>query len=239
MKIIYLCILALALLTSSCSNDQGESHTLSANTATAEHTLHATLDGEQITPTAISLGVSLTSTSTQYQGKKMDDFRIFATDGAKLLDYKTGDLNGDGKPDALLVIDPLVTGNEQLGKGPPRNVLLLIRDTANRLQKVAQNDKIVPCAQCGGIVGDPYSYTQIANNSFTLVTEGGSREHWSNEYTFIYSPEQKDWLLHEVKREVTDQESSKKRQLDMTSKDLGVVTFKDFNPSTLPSVELP
>lgn len=169
----------------------------------------------------------------------MDDFKTFATGGAKLLDSKTGDLNSDGKPEALLVIDPPVTGDEKLGEGPPRTVLLLVRDAADQWQKAAQNDKIVPCAQCGGIAGDPYSYTQIAHNGFTIVTEGGSREHWSNEYTFAYSPEQKDWLLHEVKREVTDQDSGKQKQLDLTSKDFGVVTFKDFDPSKLPAVELP
>ena len=169
----------------------------------------------------------------------MDDLKAFATGGAKLLDSKTGDLNGDGKPDALLVIDPPISGNEKLGEGPARTVLLLIRDAAGQLQKAAENDKLVPCAQCGGIAGDPFSYTQLANNGFTIVTEGGSREHWSNEYTFAYSAEQKDWLLQEVKREVADQDTGKQKKLDLTSKDFGVVKFKDFDPSKLPEVDLP
>ena len=169
----------------------------------------------------------------------MDDLKAFATGGVKLLDSKTGDLNGDGKLDALLVIDPPTSGNEKLGEGPARTVLLLVRDATGTLQKTAQNDKIVPCAQCGGIAGDPYSYTQLADNGFTIVTEGGSRQHWSNEYTFAYSAEQKDWLLREVKREVVDQDTGKQKKLDLTPQQFGVIKFKDFDPSTLPTVELP
>lgn len=169
----------------------------------------------------------------------MDDLHTFAKNGYKILASKVGDLNGDGKPDALLVLDPPTTGNEKLGEGPARNVLILIRDANGQLQKVAQNDKLVPCAQCGGIAGDPFSYVQIAKNGFTVVTEGGSRQHWSNEYTFAYSAQHNDWLLSDVKREVTDQDTGQHKQLDLTVKDFGTVTFANFDPSKLPLVELP
>jgi len=175
------------------------------------------------------------------QGRKTDtdNLKAFATNGAKILDSKTGDLTGDGTTDALLVLDPAINGNEKLGEGLSRTVLLLTRDAAGQLQKTAQNDKIVPCAQCGGISGDPYSYSRIAKGEFTIVTEGGSREHWSNEYTFVYSREQKDWLLHEVKRAVADQDTGKQKSFDLMPKDFGVVQFKNFDPSTLSTIELP
>ena len=169
----------------------------------------------------------------------MDDLQAFATNGNKILAAKVGDLNGDGKPDALLVLDPPITGNEKLGEGPPRSVLILIRDANGHLQKVAQNNRLVPCAQCGGIAGDPFSYMQIAKNGFTVVTEGGSREHWSHEYTFAYTAEHKDWLLAEIKSEVTDQDTGKHKQADLTRKDFGTITFANFDPSTQKEVELP
>lgn len=169
----------------------------------------------------------------------MDDLHIFAISGNKALASKVGDLNGDGKPDALLVLDPPTTGNEKLGEGPARSVLILIRDANGQLQKVGQNDKLVPCAQCGGIAGDPFSYVQITSNGFTVVTEGGSRQHWSNEYTFAYSAQHGDWLLSGLKREVTDQDTGKHKQIDLAPKDFGVITFANFDPSTQPEVELP
>lgn len=169
----------------------------------------------------------------------MDDLHAFAVNGNKILASKVGDLNGDGKPDALLVLDPPTTGNEKLGEGPARSVLILIRDANGQLKKAAQNDKLVPCAQCGGMAGDPFSYIQITKGGFTVITEGGSREHWSNEYTFTYSAQHSDWLLSNLKREVTDQDTGKSKQLDLLPKDFGVVTFANFDPSKQPEVELP
>lgn len=182
--------------------------------------------------------VSPASTLVASQGKPTDDLKAFVGN-SRLLDAKTGDINGDGKPDTLLVLDPPTTGAEKLGEGPSRIVLLLTRNASGQREKAAQNDKLVPCAQCGGIAGDPYSYTQVGNGQFTVVTEGGSREHWSNEYFFSYAQAQDGWLLHEVKREVTDQKTGKHKVLDLVPKDFGTVRFLDFDPATLPEVTLP
>ena len=168
----------------------------------------------------------------------MDDLKAFISNN-RLLDTKIGDINGDGKPDALLVLDPPTDGSEKLGEGSLRTVLLLIRQASGQLEKAAQNDKLVPCAQCGGIAGDPYSYTQVGKGQFTVVTEGGSREHWSNEYSFAYDTMQGTWLLHEVKREVVDQETGQSKALDLTPKDFGTVRFQDADPATLSEVTLP
>lgn len=66
-----------------------------------------------------------------------DHLQAFATNGAKILDSKTGDLRGNGAPDALLVLDTAVKGNEKLGEGPSRTVLLLTRNAAGQLQVAA------------------------------------------------------------------------------------------------------
>jgi hypothetical protein len=182
--------------------------------------------------------VSPASTPVASQGKPMDDLKAFVGNN-RLLDAKADDIDGDGKPDALLVLDPPTNGSGKLGEGPSRTVLLLTRNASGQLEKAAQNDKLVPCTQCGGIAGDPYSYTQMGKGQFTVVTEGGSREHWSNEYSFAYAQAQGAWLLHEVKREVTDQETGKHKVLDLTPKDFGTVRFQDFDPTTLPEVTLP
>jgi hypothetical protein len=177
--------------------------------------------------------------SIQGPGPKMDDLKAFATNDTKILDSKTGDLNGDGAPDALLVLDPPTRGSEKLGEGPPRTVLLLVRNASGTLQQATQNNKIVPCAQCGGIAGDPFGYIRLKSNGFTIVNGGGDREHWTNEYTFTYSSASRNWLLDHVLLRVVDKENGREKHRELTAKDLGAIKFQDFDPSTLPEVELP
>ncbi|TCV97219.1 uncharacterized protein YecT (DUF1311 family) [Luteibacter rhizovicinus] len=184
-------------------------------------------------------GAAVSPVAAQEKGSKMDDLKAFATGGAKILDSQTGDLNGDGRADAVLVLDPPDNGNEKLGEGPARDVVLLVRDASGQLQKFAHNNRIVPCASCGGVAGDPFGYTRLEPGQFTVVNGGGGREHWADEYTFKYSAEKKDWLVAKVVRRVEDRETGKKKQLELTAKELGTVTFKDFDPSHLPEVELP
>ncbi|MGE7136122.1 hypothetical protein ACQKIE_00625 [Luteibacter sp. NPDC031894] len=181
-----------------------------------------------------------TTSAMQDKGKKMDELESFATDGARVLESKSGDLAGDGRQGTVVVLDPRKTGNEKLGEGPGRTVLLLMRDQSGQLRKVASNDRIVPCSTCGGIAGDPFGYTRIlAPGQFLIATGGGSRERWSDEYTFTWSTARKDWLISRVVRQSSDSETGKEKQVDLTAKDLGDVSFKDFDPSRLPEVTLP
>jgi hypothetical protein len=117
--------------------------------------------------------------------------------------------------------------------------VLLIRDSAGRLRKFAQNDRIVPCKRCGGIAGDPFGYARIDKEGFALLMEGGSREHWWNEYNFKYVAASKTWLLEKVKRGVEDTENGNAKEITLTAKDFGLVKFVDFDPSKLPQVNLP
>lgn len=156
-----------------------------------------------------------------------------------VLDSKTGNLAGNGKDDILLVLDPSTNGPEKLGEGPSRIVVLLMRNAKGHLYEAARNNKLVPCARCGGLAGDPYSYTLLGNGRFTVVTEGGSRQHWANEYTFVYTPTQHDWLLQEVKRNITDKLTGQHKVLDLTANDFGQIKFSNANPSVLPETTLP
>ncbi|PXV59804.1 hypothetical protein SAMN04487785_101225 [Dyella jiangningensis] len=169
----------------------------------------------------------------------MDDLNAFATDGYRLMDSLTSDLNDDGRPDALLVLDPPADGDKKLGQGTPRRVLIVVRGESGQLHEAARNDKIVPCSACGGLAGDPYAFTRVERGQFTISNGGGSRERWSDDYTFTYSTERKDWLLSKVTRSVSDEETNAHKAIELTPKDFGDITFKDFDPGKLPKVELP
>lgn len=177
--------------------------------------------------------------SAPNKGSKMDDLTRFATGGAKVLDSVKGALTDKGGADVILILDPPSSATAKTDDSPGRDVLLLVRDASGVLQKAASNSHVVPCATCGGVAGDPYGFTKIDAGHFTITNGGGSREHWSDEYSFTYAPEKKNWFVTRVVRRVDDTITGKHKSSELTPKELGSVTFSDFDPSTLPEVTLP
>lgn len=169
----------------------------------------------------------------------MDDLKAFATQGARILDTLIGDLTGDGREGALLVLDPPAPDRPKLGEGPARELILLLRNSSGQFEKVASSLSVIPSAGSGGVAGDPYGYTRIDDGGFTIANGGGSRERWSDEYNFRYVTSAATWRLVRVVRQVEDTESGEHRQLVLTAETLGDVSFADFDPSSLPEVTLP
>jgi hypothetical protein len=118
----------------------------------------------------------------------------FIPEGYEVLDYQTGDLNGDKKTDAILVLK--ISGEDSITEETPnRPMLLLIRQANGKLKKALQNDRAIMCRQCGGSFGDPYEAVSIKNNSLTLTFYGGSSWRWAYRYDFVYRPATKNWYL--------------------------------------------
>lgn len=180
-----------------------------------------------------------TTSAATDKGSKMDDLKSFATDGARILESKTGDLTGAGHQDVLLVLDPPTTGKEKLGEGPNRTVLLLRRDPSGKLSRATSNSHVVLCATCGGVAGDPFGYVRIEAGSFTIVNGGGSRERWSDEFTFTYAKDSQDWFVTKVNRQVSDSETGHEKKIELTPHELGKVSFHDFDPAKVQEVTLP
>ncbi|MET0289388.1 MAG: hypothetical protein ABW178_07150, partial [Pseudoxanthomonas sp.] len=91
------------------------------------------------------------------------------------------------------------------------------------------------CARCGGTAGDPYGYSRIEKGHFIVSVSGGSRERWADDYRFRYDASQKAWLLDSVLREVTDTETEKQKRVELGAKELGAITFAEFDPAKLPN----
>lgn len=217
-KITHVTTLAFCMALAGCSGSSSNAATPHPGTSDAEK--------------AISSAIAPAKQSTK------DELQVFEVDGMRILDSQVGDLNGDGRLDALIVLDPPST-DEMAGQGPSRTVLLAIRNAQGHLQVAARNDKIVLCHRCGGLAGDPFGYARIDKGGFTLVTEGGSRGHWWNRYTFKYTAAQGNWLIEEVQRGVKDSIDGSAIELTLTDEKLGIVRFADFDSSTLPQVTLP
>ncbi|NJK44870.1 MAG: VCBS repeat-containing protein [Pleurocapsa sp. SU_196_0] len=66
----------------------------------------------------------------------------------------TGDINGDGRPDVVLLAR---SWDEANNPDTPRPLLLLLRDQRGRLQRVTRADQVLRCRACGGVAGDPWA----------------------------------------------------------------------------------
>jgi len=179
------------------------------------------------------------ASGTLAEKKANDDLGRFATSGFKVLESVKGDLRGTGHSDVLLVLDPPLNDESMASERLKRSVVLLVRDSVGDLQKAASNVNIVPCATCGGAAGDPYAYSRIEKGSFTIVLGGGSRERWTDEYSFSYASDRMKWLVSRVVRKVVDMDSTDQKQIELTVKDLGEISFSDFDPEQLPAVTMP
>lgn len=168
----------------------------------------------------------------------MDELTFFVPDGTRILEAVFGDLDDDGRPDALLVLDPPKTDTARWVPCPPRDVVLLIRDASGALRKVASNRRIVPGASAGGLAGDPFGYAVVSPGSFTIVNGGGGRMRWWDEFTFSYAADRRDWYLTKASRQVTDCHTGEERRAEWGGNDLNVTSFAEFDPSVLPEVVL-
>lgn len=91
--------------------------------------------------------------------------------------YRTpGDLNRDGRPDLVLVIDP--PGEE----ADERLLLILEARPDGRYVLAASAPEIAHCRRCGGVFGDPGMDPEIRDGVLTVGNYGGSAWRWSVTY---------------------------------------------------------
>jgi hypothetical protein len=158
-----------------------------------------------------------------------EEAKVFVLPGYEMLDYVTGDINGDSKPDALLVLKQ--KGEDSMGADLNRPLIILTRQSTGELKKVLQNDSAVLCYQCGGIYGDPYEGIEIIKNGFEIRFYGGSSWRWANHYTFSFFPQKNTWLLtrqfdlsyHNTEIDETQEETTIEKE------ELGDIPFASFN----------
>lgn len=99
----------------------------------------------------------------------------------------TGDLNGDGRPDKVLVLRPLLEDQpDRIDPDMPGRILLILLGTPTGYTLAAQSSRIMLCRGCGGIYGDPFASLDIKNGILTISHYGGSSWRWSITSKFRY-----------------------------------------------------
>ena len=76
----------------------------------------------------------------------------FVLPGHEVLDSAEGDLDGDGRRDAVLILAGPAEVAEEDDMDTRRLLLLLVRQADGRLKEVRRNDGVVYCRTCGGIL---------------------------------------------------------------------------------------
>jgi hypothetical protein len=106
-----------------------------------------------------------------------------------------GDLNGDGRPDAALVMangafDATGTGESSIVK---HVLVLALREDDGRLRRSIVNDAVVLDGDEGGAFGDPLQDLSVERGEVVIMHYGGSRDRWG--YTHRYRYQNGQWML--------------------------------------------
>lgn len=122
----------------------------------------------------------------------------FVPAGKEMLDFSKADLNGDGRADYILILK--MAGEDTLSFDntnwdAQRTLLLLTRQSNNKLKQAASNNELVLCRHCGGAMGDPYMGLSSKPGEFTLEFYGGSSWKWGQTITFHYDKVKKNWYI--------------------------------------------
>ena len=126
------------------------------------------------------------------------ELKPFIQKGFTVLDFSRVDMNGDKRPDYVLILKKEgedTIGVESADWESPRPLLIITRQSGNVLKVAAENDELVLCSNCGGALGDPYQGLQTKPGQFTVDFYGGSSWRWGDRYTFAYDAAKKDWFL--------------------------------------------
>jgi hypothetical protein len=160
-----------------------------------------------------------------------DELAPFVPNDHEALDFATGDLDGDGRADAVLILKGPDEVREKDDMEALRPLLLLVRQPDGRLKQERRADRIVYCRTCGGMMGDPYMETVVETGRFTVSHYGGSAWRWGADYTFAYDPASKDWFLDREKTtsfHATDPDGTR-AESTLTREQLGDFPIEGFD----------
>jgi hypothetical protein len=143
-----------------------------------------------------------------------------------ILDTVSGDLNRDEYPDVIL----LLKSNMEADYPAVSRPLIILEGISSRQYKLAaRNDNLVLCAECGGMLGDPYQAVTIEKGSFTVMHYGGSAWRWTQNITFTYQPATGKYMLHrDTGESFHSSNPNKVKKIKYQKENWDVVSFEDY-----------
>lgn len=111
--------------------------------------------------------------------------------------FSEGDLDGDGRPDYLVLARskrPIGEPGERINYG--RKVFIVLNAGAAGLRVAAVNENLVGCTDCGGAgVGDPFRSFEAYDLGFRVTQLFGDCSKTEYVSVFAYKPARHDWML--------------------------------------------
>ena len=158
------------------------------------------------------------------------ELKPFILPGHELLDFQTGDINKDQRPDAIMILkNPLEDSTWE--EFMPRPLLVLIRQKNGQLKHVIRNDKAIMGRHEGGVFGDPFQSLNLYSGTFSISFYGGSNWRWVYEYDFSWNAGRKQWMLVRESSgsfNSTDMENTMKN-IEIEANELGLIPFEKFS----------
>lgn len=103
-------------------------------------------------------------------------FEAYVPEGWTVERAATGDLNGDGRPDAAVSLLPRpVTGKGEDKEELPRALLILFADPSGGYRRQALAERLLPCTTCLGMMG---SYGETASPIEMSISDGRLQIGW-------------------------------------------------------------
>lgn len=155
----------------------------------------------------------------------------FVEAGTRALCAVPADLNGDGLQDWVLVLERMTEPDVAEGQ---RTLLIVLRQSGDRLRVVKRNNRVVLCSACGGTF-DPFDRLSAGPGTFTVHHHGGSALRWGIAYTFHYSESGATWKLAEVVEvnyHSSDAEGTLEEARYTRPYDFHEIDIADFDPET-------
>lgn len=148
------------------------------------------------------------------------------------IEVASADLDRDGRTDYVVVVAPVRAAGDTSGAEEVPRPLLVLVAAPGGLRLAARSDRAVMCAECGGMMGDPFMGISARAGGFTVEHYGGSAWRWTAHYAFAYSRGNRTWDLVRVEQESFHAAEPEvvKRQVAKPPRDYGRIDLAHFDP---------
>ena len=151
----------------------------------------------------------------------------FMPDSYVILDSVSGFINEDAHKDWVVV---LKIATETPDSSSLRPVLVFLSDEMGVLNLYSRNDSVVLCADCGGMLGDPYLGVELDQQVITFSFYGGANERWTRTIRFQYLPEKNEIVLkNDEGLDFWATDPDNQRAYTSNPEDFGKLLFRDFS----------
>lgn len=157
------------------------------------------------------------------------EIQPFVPKGYGLIFLKSADLNKDGRPDRLLVVQKNATQDDE-DADDHRELKILVQGADGKLALAKRGPHAILCQKCGGVMGDPFQEIEVKGSTFSIMHYGGSRYRWSYDTTFGYSRIDNTWQLiaATVASDDIHQPKAHKSKTYKPPKDFGKIAIDEF-----------